>query len=157
MPSAEIAATLEQGEGLIAVKKREGGKPSIVLAAPRAGQLALVEDAFSKMAELPETPVKIALPDGLMPEEIQARVRASFGEVRACYESLLERDKTAEGKILLEFVIAADGKVERAVFGDDTTIKDAKLESCVLASVRKFEFPAVGKATTVKYPVVMTP
>jgi hypothetical protein len=69
----------------------------------------------------------------------------------------LKRDNEASGKIIIDFQITAEGKVDRASFGDETTLKDRKLEACVLASVQKFEFPAVGKSTTVKYPVVMTP
>lgn len=157
IPSEQIAAVLEQGQGLIAMRKRETGKPTFVIAAPRAGQLAIVEEAFSKLTELPAEPLKVPLPEGLMPEEIQARVRASFGSIRKCYEELLSRDKEAEGKFNIEFVIDAHGKVERATRGEESTLTDAKLETCILAGVRKLEFPAVGKSTTVKYPVVMSP
>ncbi len=157
LPSAEIAAALESGQGLIAMRKREGARPTIVIAAPRAGQLAMVEEAFAKMDELPAAPVKVPLGEGLLPGEIQSRVRSRFGSYRACYEELLSRDKAAEGKLEIEFVIDGSGKVERASIGSEATLTDRKLQACVLEDVRKLEFPAVGKPTTVHYPIVMTP
>lgn len=157
MPSDEIAAVLERGEGLVMAKKREGGKPTIVLAAPRAGQLALVEEAFAQMTELPYEAAKVPLPSKLMGEEIQARVRANFGSFRVCYEELLSRDPKAEGKIMMNFVIDKDGKVESASLGDETTVRDAKLEECALAGVKKLEFPATEGKTTVHYPIAMSP
>jgi hypothetical protein len=157
MPSDEIAAVLERGEGLVVARKREGAKPTIVIAAPRAGQLAAVEEAFAKMSELPYEPVKVPLKEGLMSEEIQSRVRGSFGEVRTCYEELLGRDRKAEGKLVLSFVIAADGKVSEASMTEGTTLEDRKLQECVLGHARKLTFPAVGKSTTVTYPIAMSP
>jgi hypothetical protein len=148
---------LERGEGLVVARKREGAKPTIVIAAPRAGQLAAVEEAFAKMSELPYEPVKVPLKEGLMSEEIQSRVRGSFSEVRTCYEELLGRDRKAEGNLVLSFVIAADGKVSEASMTEGTTLEDRKLQECVLGHARKLTFPAVGKSTTVTYPIAMSP
>lgn len=157
MPSDEIAAALERGDGLVMARKREGAKPTIVIAAPRAGQLALVEEAFAQMSELPYEPVKVPLSSKLLPEEIQARVRGSWGSIRTCYEELLGRDATAEGKVMMNFVIGRDGKVEKASLGEETTLKDAKLEECILTFTRKLEFPATNEPTTVHYPIAMSP
>jgi hypothetical protein len=157
MPADEIAAALERGEGLVMARKREGAKPTIVIAAPRAGQLPLVEEAFAQMSELPYEAVKVPLSSKLLPEEIQARVRASWGSIRTCYEELLSRDATAEGKVMMNFVIGKDGKVEKASLGEETTLKDAKLEECILAYTRKLEFPATNESTMVRYPIAMSP
>ncbi len=157
MPSDEIAAVLEAGQGLVMARKREGGKPTIVIAAPRAGQLPLVEDAFAQLSELPYEAVKVPLSTKLLPGEIQARVRASWGSIRTCYEELLSRDATAEGKVMMNFVIGRDGKVETASIGEETTLKDAKLEECIVSFARKLEFPATSEPTTVHYPIAMSP
>ena len=42
IPSAEIVSHLERGEGLIAMRERQDAKPTIVIAAPRVGQLPSV-------------------------------------------------------------------------------------------------------------------
>ena len=157
LPSAEIAAVLESGQGLVAMRRREGAKPTIVIAAPRGGQLATVEEVFAKLEELPSTPVKVPLGDGLLPGEIQGRVRAKFGVFRACYEELLSRDKEAQGKVEVELVINGNGGVERAAVSGDASLLDGKLQTCVLDGFQGLSFPAVGKETKVRYPLVMTP
>src|SRR5690606_6015043 len=44
MPTGEIAARLQKGDGLIAVRERKGAPPIILLAAPRRSQLSEVEE-----------------------------------------------------------------------------------------------------------------
>jgi hypothetical protein len=157
MPSDDIVARLERGEGLIAAKKRPGTKPTIVLAAPRGGQLALVEEAFAKMDHVPFEAVTVPLPEGPTRDEIQATIRGRFKEIRLCYQDLLARDPIAQGKLDLHFAITPAGTVQNAVMAETTTLTDARLHRCVLDSVAKLSFPETGKKTTVKYPLEMTP
>jgi len=47
MPSAEIIAKLEKGEGVIAARERVGAPSVLLVAAPRAAQLAVVEEEMA--------------------------------------------------------------------------------------------------------------
>lgn len=159
IPSEEIVSALERGEGLVAAKKREGGKPVIVIAAPRKAQLEAVERAFGDMAEIPWSPVSVAVKPNLTPGEIQGVVRSNFGAFRSCYESMLKRDKKAEGKVLLQFEIDGQGDIVKNTIGEGSTLKDATLDTCMLAAVADLKFAASGLATTTKvtYPIAFSP
>jgi tetratricopeptide (TPR) repeat protein len=157
MPSEEIAQMLERGVGVVVAREREGAKPTIVIAAPRKSQLEIVEKAFSEMTSLPFDPVSIPLEKKLEASEIQGEVRAHRTKIHACYEETLKRNPKASGSIQLEFTISEDGSVTKVGLGEGTTLREEGLEKCVLAEVRTFKFPAVGKPTTVKYPIAMTP
>jgi hypothetical protein len=158
MPSAEVVARLERGEGLVAARERPGAPPAILIAAPREAQLADVEDVLSQMKALPTEPVAVPLKPNLRPQEIQAVVRASFGSFRACYEGLLKRSPEATGKIPLHFSIGADGRVEGvSTEGTSPTLHDATFEGCMIAATSALRFSATRESTKVTYPIVFTP
>lgn len=157
LPSDDIAAALERGEGLIAARKREDGKPVIVLAAPRKAQLEAVEAVFAELQEIPFEPLTVAVKPNLTAAEIQAVVRGSRGAMHACYKAALERDKSLSGRIELSFAIDGSGAVESAALGEGSTLSERGLSSCVLGEVNKLSFPATGERTTVTYPLLMTP
>ncbi len=158
IPSEDIAAALQSGDGLVVARERKGGKPTIVIAAPRPGQLFVVEDAFAKLDSLPLEPLRVELTEGLQREEIQARVRTVFPDARRCFEELLGRDPKANGKVDLTFVIRNDGTIDALAVGPDSTLGDATLQTCILDATRKLRFPAFqGKTVTVKYPIAFSP
>ncbi len=158
MPSDDIAEVLERGEGLVMAKKRNGAKPTIVIAAPRRAQLDLVEEAFSKMTEVPWEAVSIPLEKKLRPREIQAIVRAARNEMRACYEAGLKNDKTLAGTAQLEFVIEPDGTVSKHAIGAKSTLPDAAVSKCLDGVVAALSFPAFGgEKITITYPLVFSP
>jgi hypothetical protein len=158
MPSDDIAEVLERGEGLVMAKKRNGAKPTIVIAAPRRAQLDLVEEAFSKMTEVPWEAVSIPLEKKLRPREIQATVRAARNEMRACYEAALKNDKTLAGSVELEFVIEPDGTVGKHAIGAKSTLPDPAVGKCLDQMVSTLSFPAFGgEKITVTYPLAFSP
>lgn len=160
LPSAEIAARLARGEGLVAARERPGAPPAILIAAPRDAQLADVEEALSAMNSLPAEPVSVPLKSALKPEEIQPVVRAAFQSFRACYEDVLKHSPTASGRITLKFGIRGDGTVEGVgTEMGEGTLNDPKFERCMTDTTRVLAFPATGRreATTVRYPIVFTP
>ncbi|WP_437815311.1 AgmX/PglI C-terminal domain-containing protein [Sorangium sp. So ce1078] len=158
LPTAEIVARLEQGEGLIAVRERGGAPPAILIAAPRQAQLPAVEEALAAMNELPAGPVAVPLPDGLAPAEVQAVVRTGFPAYRTCYEALLERRPDAAGKVPLSFAILGDGTVADVLVDAATaTLRDATTDRCMVEATRGLRFPAIGKKTTVVYPIEFSP
>ncbi|XXX78452.1 AgmX/PglI C-terminal domain-containing protein [Sorangium sp. So ce134] len=158
MPTADIVARLEKGEGLIAVRERGGAPPAILIAAPRQAQLPAVEEALAAMKELPAGPVAVPLPDGLTRAEIQAVVRTGFPAYRTCYEALLERRPEAAGTIPLSFAILADGTAADVLVDAATaTLRDAATDRCMVEATRGLRFPAIGRKTTVVYPIEFSP
>lgn len=158
MPSAEVVARLEAGKGVIAIRERRGGKPTIVIAAPRAGQLPLVAKAFAKLEELPKEVMEVELPSKLQPDEIRAVMRSSRGEQRKCYEALLARDPKAEGKLTLRFEIDPAGATQGAELESaGTTLTDRTVGECILDATRKLRFPSTGEKVSVTYPLLFTP
>lgn len=159
LPSAEIVARLERGEGLVAVRERPGAPPAVLVAAPREAQLAEVEEALSAMKTVPTEPVAVPLKPSLKPQEIQVVVRRSFGAYRACYEALLQRSPAATGTVRLRFAIRGDGGVEALSVDSDGSLHEPAFEGCMAATTRALAFPAshVTKPTTVTYPIVFSP
>jgi hypothetical protein len=159
LPSADVAARVARGEGLIAVRERQGAPPAILIAAPREAQLPDVEEALAAMKSLPTEPVTVTLKSSLKPAEIQAVVRASFGAYRRCYETLLRSDPAATGTTRLKFAIRGNGTVESLTVESEPGLRVASFEGCMEATTRALVFPATHAqaSTTVTYPVMFTP
>jgi hypothetical protein len=155
VPSAETVERLERGEAFVAVRERPGKKPLILLAAPRAGQLDLVETAFAEMRGLPVAPHPVEVPKKLQPHEIQGVVRGGFRNFRVCYEKLLAADPTAAGKVVLKFRIDGAGQPQDVT--TDSTFADATIGSCVAEHMGSLRFPASGEKVTVTYPIAFSP
>lgn len=157
MAAADLAARLAKGEGVIAVKKREGAPPVVLLAAPRPSQLPDVEEQFAMMKALPDAPAAVTLKASLKPNEIQAAVRASFGAFRACYETLQKTSKGVTGKVTMSFAITPEGGVDALSAEPEASMKDAAFLGCMETAMGKVRFPAGGSRTTVKYPIAFSP
>lgn len=159
LPSADIAARLAKGDGLVAVKERPGAPPAVLIAAPREAQLADVEEALSAMKTIPAEPVAVPLKGQLKPQEIQTVVRGNFAAFHQCYETLLASNAAATGRIKVHFSIRGDGTTDAISAETDGTLHDAAFEGCVLAGFRGLSFPATHAATptTVTYPIMFSP
>lgn len=74
-------------------------------------------------------------------------------EVKLCYEKELARNPTLAGRIEVQFTISAQGKVIAAVLVK-STMNHPVVESCVVAAVRRWEFPRPigGGIVIVSYP-----
>ncbi len=159
IPSDEIAGVLAQGNGLIAVRERPHAKPTIVIAAPREAQLGIVHDVFANLNEIPREPMVVELEKKLSSSEIQATIRGSFGDFRACYDTARKRDGSLSGTMHLTFSVDGTGRVVSTKLGDGSTLTDSALAACALGVVSKLSFPASNSvtATAVTYPITMTP
>jgi hypothetical protein len=158
IPSAQIVAHLSRGAGLVAVRKREGAPPEVLIAAPRPALLPAVEQALAAMTSLPTDPVEVPLSQSLTASEVQAVVRGAFPAYRACYEDLLRRSPTAAGTIPLKFTIQSDGSVtDLGIDTASTTLHDATLEQCLMATTSPLVFPTAPSKTTVVYPIAFSP
>lgn len=104
----------------------------------------------------------------LPPEVIQRIVRASFRDLRKCYEEGLRRDPNLAGRIKVRFVIDRDGSVTKASEvapqgGSPSSPASARMPdravvSCVLDEFKKIIFPRPeGGIVNVVYPIQFSP
>ncbi len=95
---------------------------------------------------------------GLTTQEVQAVIRANLNQIRHCYEQLLQRSPSANGKIKVAFTIGADGRVSSSNIQSDT-IGDAVMAGCVTGKVARWKFPNPrgGQSVSVNYPFVFNP
>jgi hypothetical protein len=158
MPTKEIDAELEKGNGLVAAKQRAGKPPVIVLAAPRPVQLRAVQTAFAEMKTVPQAPVTVKVSAGLMKDEIQAVVRSGTKKFRVCYESLLQANPNASGTFELAFAVDGKGVVNGAkVTTKSEPLRDPTFLGCITKETEGLEFPETHGETTVRYPITVHP
>ena len=95
---------------------------------------------------------------GLSQQEVNQVIRAHLNQIRSCYEQLLQRSPSAQGKIKVKFVVNANGRVGSAGI-DSSSINDSVMRGCVTGKVRTWKFPKPrgGAAVTVNYPFVFNP
>jgi TonB family protein len=76
--------------------------------------------------------------------------------VRFCYEQELAQRPDLAGRVTVSFIISATGSVQTASVMN-TTLNNARVESCVVAAVRRWTFPAPdgGGVVGVNYPFVL--
>ncbi|MDC0719834.1 VIT domain-containing protein [Nannocystis bainbridge] len=88
---------------------------------------------------------------------IRRVVRAHINEVRACYESGLQRDPNLRGRVALDLQIEKNGVVSRADVAEDTLAVNT-VAPCIAAAARGWRFPGnSGGVVTVRYPFVLEP
>lgn len=92
--------------------------------------------------------------NGLSKEEIDRVVKARAGVFRACYQKELNRSPGIGGKLVIHFVIAADGTVKSSAT-QGGSLRNEGVESCVKGNIMRLKFPAKGGAI-VNYPFVFT-
>ena len=89
---------------------------------------------------------------------IRQVIRDHIGEVKSCYEPQLAKMPNLQGRMTVRFTIAASGQVVAAAL-QDSTMGDALVESCTVATVHRWQFPELCGRTTlvVSYPFVLSP
>lgn len=106
----------------------------------------------------PPHPPQVPSEPNQKPEAVQTVVRNHYGEFRRCYERLLAKHPTAEGRVQARFIIAPDGGVTHAcITREGTTLDHDAMANCMLEEFAKLRFePSKGK-TTVVYPIMFSP
>ena len=90
---------------------------------------------------------------GLDKDAIAEVIRRNLGQIRYCYERQLSSNRDLYGKVLVKFTIGATGTVaEQRV--DNSTLKSAMVEGCILRRLAgwKFPLPKGGTQVRVSYP-----
>jgi TonB family protein len=95
---------------------------------------------------------------GLDREVIRRVVVSHRAQVRYCYEKQLMASPGIAGKLLVEFVIGADGHVVSARPSEDG-VGDAEVGRCIVSRVRGWTFPPPkgGGVVVVTYPFLFKP
>jgi hypothetical protein len=107
------------------------------------------------VAAAPQVKLDIAT-EGNLPKEIARRiVRQNLGRFRLCYENALRDDPTAKGRIVVRFVVGADGQVVSSVV-DSSTMSDA-VGGCVSRGMTSLQFPSFEGITKVIATVTFAP
>jgi Ca-activated chloride channel family protein len=78
---------------------------------------------------------------GLSQVALEMIIRRHQNDLRYCYELALARSPKLAGKIVVHWVVDANGTVEKAAIAE-SSLNDADAEQCILARVRRWVFPA---------------
>ena len=105
-------------------------------------------------------PAPASIPAGpngrIAPELIQAKVRARFGAIGACYQAGLKKDPKLTGTVNVKSVVGMDGTTKEAVDAQ-STLPDKDVVACVVGEFGKITYPAGSGTLTIVYPVELTP
>jgi MYXO-CTERM domain-containing protein len=110
------------------------------------------------MGSVPQVRQEQAIVEGPLDQDIIRRiVRAHINEVRACYNQGLVKNPQLSGRVVVDFTIAATGKVESSAVGS-TTLTDATVSKCVAKAAKRWTYPKPsGASVTVSYPFMLSP
>jgi len=79
--------------------------------------------------------------EGLLDKDLIRRViRENVAQIKYCYERELTGTPGLHGKVLLKFVIGADGSVTTAVI-EESSLKSKAAEGCMARKVKSWVFP----------------
>jgi hypothetical protein len=92
---------------------------------------------------------------GLSPSQISRVVQSRSGAFRACYESAAARDPSLSGGITVSFNVSTSGSVTARIA--QSSLGNARVESCVLRMFNRLRFPQADKATSANWPLVFRP
>lgn len=130
------------------------------------GKDKLVEDAspdFGPRRPASDPRARVVLPrprivGSISEMEVSKTIRSRERVLKACYERELERTAGLAGKIVIEWKIREDGKVSTTRVSN-TTMGNAKVETCLIRQVRALRFPKSGdaKPVRVQQPILFYP
>ncbi len=88
-------------------------------------------------------------------EAVRRTVRSILTQIKSCYERGLNTNPQLEGKVVVRFLIEDHGVVRRASV-PSSTLKDTKVEACIVERImaQRFPDPPVGTTAEVDYPFV---
>ncbi|MBI1861111.1 MAG: AgmX/PglI C-terminal domain-containing protein [Deltaproteobacteria bacterium] len=101
----------------------------------------------------------IQILSGLSKEIINAVVKRHQSEIRACYDSALQRNPGTRGKVVLAFDIQPDGIVSMANV-KESSVGDKALENCITSRIRSWRFPTPEAPVVTQvtaYPFYLSP
>ncbi len=88
---------------------------------------------------------------GLSKEAIRRVINRHIAEIRHCYEQELNARPDLEGRVAVKFMINTSGVVQLANISQ-STLGNARAESCIQTAVQRWTFPAGTGVSMVSYP-----
>lgn len=87
---------------------------------------------------------------------IDAYIRRNLAKVLWCYENGLKKNPGIAGRVVINFVISANGDVVSSKV-QKTTLGNAEIENCIAEHIKKIKFPKPkgGGIVIVNYPFVL--
>jgi outer membrane biosynthesis protein TonB len=87
-------------------------------------------------------------------DAVAKAINSHLAEVQRCYEAALLKNPGLAGKVVLEWNISTQGRVESSK-SKSSTLKDSSVESCILRSLNTWQFPpARGQSVIITYPFI---
>jgi len=95
--------------------------------------------------------------DGTLDSGSIARVvKNKMKAIQGCYEKELKRNPSLKGKIVVEFTIGEDGRIEEALTVDNT-MRNKTVASCIERVLKRARFPKPdGGSVTVEFPFIFS-
>ncbi len=156
------------GEGLPSLIDRSasgtGTGEELNIGGPTTGEAGRAAAGRRRLGERTEAEVQVDIPSSqatvsggdLSRDEIFKVVTRNKNAIRYCYESQLMRYPTLRGKITVDFIIEADGKVQTVRIQQNTLTQATAAESvasCLMRFIRRWRFPEPrGGKVRVIYP-----
>jgi hypothetical protein len=94
---------------------------------------------------------KAAAGQGLSPAQIQRVVMSRMGAFQACFEMASAHDPTLKGNVGIAFSISPGGDVSAANVSG-SSLKNPRVEGCMLRTFQRLHFPAADKPTNAAFP-----
>jgi hypothetical protein len=88
---------------------------------------------------------------GLSPEQIRRVVMSRHGAFQACFEIAQAHDPNLKGNVGIAFSVAPSGSVSSASI-TGSSLKNPRVEGCMLRAFQRLKFPAADKATNASFP-----
>jgi hypothetical protein len=89
-----------------------------------------------------------ALRRGLQPDQIRSVVMSHIDRVRECYEAEAKQNPDIKGQVVMAWQIDPSGSVPSA-WVRSTTVSNPRVEACLTAEVRQWQFAPSETPTTV--------
>lgn len=86
--------------------------------------------------------------------EIQRVIQSRLTQIRYCYENQLQKHPTLAGRVMVSFIIKADGKVAEVKIAG-STLKNKQVEQCIIDLLSRLRFARKSEGEiNVRYPFV---
>jgi hypothetical protein len=92
-------------------------------------------------------------PDAEALNRVMAAIKAQRPKLASCYEKWLKANPAAEGEVVLELVVGAQGRVKKARV-ESGTISSASSE-CLVTTAKSLVLPPLGADATLQIPLLL--
>ncbi len=121
------------------------------------GAARLAERSLKANVKVPQVRAGNAVVAGSLDKQLVQRViRRHHRQIRYCYERALNKNPKLAGRLVLELVIDALGKVTKATVSEDQ-LKDPAVAECVTRQAARWRFPKGAGVMKLRYPFVFSP